>query len=290
MQLTREPPPVEALDAGVIEEARARQRLHRSVAAAAVIAAAGIAALVIGFAGGGGSSHGAKGSLRPGRPPSTGARTSFAACLSRPAIGKPLYGKPSESLLSILGVLRRPAAPPDALPANAKKFVIGGPSSGDVYVNYIRRARVIAGVSYWVFPEVRDFCGRKGPPTMGLWQSNGSGGGMGTAATIEQGDRGVGTGSFTHTTIAMLIPDGVSTVTLHYPAGIIGGFNRHHVPAATITTNVVGNLVVVTVPRGGNREAEPDPMIWRNANGRIVLTQTCKQAGGPGGTNCTTTH
>jgi len=34
----------------------------------------------------------------------------------------------------------------------------------------------------------------------------------------------------------MLIPDGVATVTLHYPAGKIGGFDRKHAPPLTITT------------------------------------------------------
>jgi hypothetical protein len=291
MQLTREPPPAEALDAGVITEARARQRRHRSIAA--VVLAAAIAALVLGFAGGGGGAHGARGHLRPGRAPGTGSRTSIAACLSRPR-GGALHGKPSDSLLSILGVLRRRATPSDALPAKARFFLLDRNFGGaEVYVNYIRRARVIDGVSYYVYPQLEDLCGRTSQPSAGLLQwGGGSGtswGGMGTAATIQQGSQGGTTGSFTHTTIEMLIPDGVTTVTLHYPAGIVGGFNRHHARAVTITTNVVGNLIVVTVPRDGNREAEPDPMIWRAANGRIVLTRTCTQASGPSPPVCTTT-
>jgi hypothetical protein len=70
----------------------------------------------------------------------------------------------------------------------------------------------------------------------------------------------------------MLVPDEVAAVTLHYPAGKIGGFDRHHAPAFTITTNVVGNLVIVTVPRAGNRLDHPQPMIWRAAGGTIVKT------------------
>jgi hypothetical protein len=59
---------------------------------------------------------------------------------------------------------------------------------------------------------------------------------------------------------------------LHYPAGRVGGFNRHHAAATTITTNVVGNLMVVTIPRGGNRLTAPMTMTWRAANGHLVKT------------------
>jgi hypothetical protein len=51
MTLTTEPPPLEALDAGVIKEARARQRRHRRVFG--VVFAALVAALVTHQAGGG---------------------------------------------------------------------------------------------------------------------------------------------------------------------------------------------------------------------------------------------
>ena len=53
MTLTTEPPPVEALVAGVIEEARARQRRHSRGAAVAGLVAAGLVAIVIASGGGG---------------------------------------------------------------------------------------------------------------------------------------------------------------------------------------------------------------------------------------------
>ena len=56
-----EPLAVEALDAGVIEEARARQRRHRGIAGA--LAAAAITALVVASVGGGG--NGASGPMHP---------------------------------------------------------------------------------------------------------------------------------------------------------------------------------------------------------------------------------
>ncbi|MGH2884691.1 MAG: hypothetical protein ACRDPA_18650 [Solirubrobacteraceae bacterium] len=46
------------IDAGVIEDARARQRRHRGIAAAVIVAAALAAGLILGFAGGGGSRTG----------------------------------------------------------------------------------------------------------------------------------------------------------------------------------------------------------------------------------------
>ena len=84
MSITIEPPSVEGPDAGVIEEARARQRRHRGIAGAALVAAA-IAALVATSSGGwGGSSHPATGPVRPARPPSTATSTLLAACSRAP--------------------------------------------------------------------------------------------------------------------------------------------------------------------------------------------------------------
>jgi hypothetical protein len=58
----------------------------------------------------------------------------------------------------------------------------------------------------------------------------------GTAATIEQG------AAFDQTlrlparsTLAMVVPDRVARVTLQYPAGPVGGYDRKHAPAITIT-------------------------------------------------------
>jgi hypothetical protein len=99
-----------------------------------------------------------------------------------------------------------------------------------------------------------------------------AGGGAGDAAEIEQGSAFGGTGGFGHTTIQGLVPDGVASVTLYYPAGKIGGFDRRHAPAFTTTTNVVGNLLSVTIPRGGNRLTAPMTMTWRAADGDIIKT------------------
>jgi hypothetical protein len=186
-----------------------------------------------------------------------------------------ITGTPDQSLLSILGVLRRRATPADALPLSVREAFarpIFRMFGREIFVNYIRRARVVAGTSYYVMPVLYTGCAAFGRGESMLLWAGGSGGGVGTAATIEQGSAYATLGSFGHTTIETLIPDGVATVMLHYPAGKIGGFDRSHAPAITITTNVVGNLLIVTVPRGGNRLMAPMTMTWRAADGATVKT------------------
>jgi hypothetical protein len=102
-----------------------------------------------------------------------------------------------------------------------------------------------------------------------------TGGGGATAAEIEQGhDVGTGPpGSSTSATVTMIVPDGVASVTLRYPAGRASGYSRQISPPVTITTAPVNNMLVVSVPRsaGGGPIWAPT-MIWRAANGHIVRT------------------
>jgi hypothetical protein len=145
----------------------------------------------------------------------------------------------------------------------------------EIFVNYIRRARVIAGVPYYVMPIRYNGCRALrggGPESMALWDGSG-GGGAGDAAEIEQGTTlAGGSSTFGRSNIRGLVPDGVATVTVHYAAGKIGGFDRNHAPAFTTTTAVVGNLLAVTIPRGRNRLLAPMTMIWRAADGTIIKT------------------
>jgi hypothetical protein len=206
---------------------------------------------------------------------SSGAQRSAVACSQ----AKPfITGAPSQSLLSILGVLRRPATSADGLPASIRKslnmtFKVTGT---EVFVNYVRRARVISGVPYYVWPVLHTGCGAfvgtRGLETMVIADGTGWGG-AGDATTIKGGTTlGGGTASFGRSTIDGLVPDGVATATLHYPAGKVGGFDRKHAPAFTIMTHVVGNLLHVTIPRGGNRLVAPMTMTWRATTGRIIKT------------------
>jgi hypothetical protein len=279
MTITIKPPPLATPDAGVIEEARARQRRHRGVAAAATVAAASIAAILLGFAGGGEGSRPASGSVPPGRPPARTARLSPASCLS----GKALQRAPSQSLLSILGVLRRPATATDALPP-AFGHLQGRGLIRDVFVHYIRRTRVVSGSPHYIYPAVLGGCGTGQRAHEGIMDLathvdlgdgifGGDGGGGATATEIEQG-KDVGTGppgSSTSATITMVVPNGVANVTLRYPAGPASGYSRKISPPFTITTAAVNNEVVVNVPRSGGPEAiRGITMIWRAPNGHII--------------------
>jgi hypothetical protein len=65
-------------------------------------------------------------------------------------------------------------------------------------------------------------------------------------------------------TLSGVVPDGVATVTIHYPAS--GG----HV-AQTVTTNVIGNVFASSIKpvRGSNTTPT---IIWRSLSGRILKT------------------
>ena len=283
MTVTVERPPIEAPsagempDAGVIEEARARQHRHRGVAGAAVVAAGAIAAILFAFTGGGGGSRPGSALGHPGRAPSkTAGRPSLSSCQ-----GKALQGPPNKSLLSILGVLRRPATAADA----GSGITAQGFTSA-VFVHYIRLARVIAGSSFYIYPAIVGGCGTGERPHQGIMESTkhvdighgligGVGGGGSTAAAIEQGQTAETgpPGSSTSATITMIVPDDVARVTLRYPAGRASGYSPKISPPFTVTTAAVNNLVVVGVPRsaGGGPIRKPT-MIWRAANGHIIKT------------------
>jgi hypothetical protein len=118
------------------------------------------------------------------------------------------------------------------------------------------------------------------PPGVDLYGLNpgggGGGGGGATAAIIEQqgswGSTSGGTGANPGLTrFNGLVPDGVATVTLHYPAGKVGGFSRRTAAAVTITAHAVNNVVVVSVPRAG-AQAMNVTTTWRTADGTIIKT------------------
>jgi hypothetical protein len=93
------------------------------------------------------------------------------------------------------------------------------------------------------------------------------------ASAIEQG-KAAGTGppgSSTQATITMIVPDGVASVPLRYPAGRASGYSPKISPP--ITTTPVNNELVVSAPRsaGGGPIWQPK-MIWRAANGHIIKT------------------
>ena len=66
-----------------------------------------------------------------------------------------------------------------------------------------------------------------------------------------------------NSTLIGVVPDGVASVTLHYPTG-------NGLPALTVTTNVVGNLFAVSIAclTDPSFELQPD-IAWRAPNGRV---------------------
>jgi hypothetical protein len=277
---TVESPPSKAPDAGVIEEARARQRRQRGAAAAGILVTGALAAILLGWAGGSGGSHPGIAAGAAGRVPAKGARRAPASCAPSRE-GGALQGAPSKSLLSILGVLRRPATAADDASGIVARGVVQG-----VFVHYIRLARVVAGSPYYIYPGIIGGCGTRERPHQGIMELathvnlgagliGGSGGGGASATQIEQGnDVGTGPpGSSTSATITMIVPDGVASVTLRYPAGRASGYSRKISPPFTVTTAAINNAVVVTVPRsaGGGPIWVPT-MIWRAPDGNVIKT------------------
>lgn len=199
-------------------------------------------------------------------------------------MSKALQGAPSRSLLSLLGVLRRPAAAADALPRTLTASGAGIAIVRNAFVHYIRRTRVVHGSPYYIYPAIVGGCGTKARQGMMHLDANinlgggslgATGGGGATAADIEQGkDIGAGPpGSSTSSTVTMIVPDGVAKVTLRYPAGWASGYSPKISPPFTTTTAPVDNEVVVSVPRSpGGGAIQRAKVIWRAANGHIIKT------------------
>ena len=114
--------------------------------------------------------------------------------------------------------------------------------------------------SLWLFS--------KGPGGTGL---GGGGGGAGISSFMAHGMFFASGGEHSSTLVG-LVPDGVATVTLHYPRTVSRG--RWYKPAVfpsafTRTVRVQQNVLVVHVPRG-NLDAFAARMIWRSADGKVV--------------------
>jgi hypothetical protein len=66
-----------------------------------------------------------------------------------------------------------------------------------------------------------------------------------------------------------IVPDGVATVTLGFPATLHGG---RPVPALNATGRVVNNVFVIPVPTLFERGGWPVWAVWRSASGRVIKT------------------
>jgi hypothetical protein len=148
-----------------------------------------------------------------------------------------------------------------------------------VLVRFTRLAQTAFGLSYYLVPEVssaRPDCA----PQEGVQLIAGSSWGFpgATAADIRAQTSDfrpmlqIG-GGVPPTTFPAIVPDGVATATVRYPAGKAGGFDHKQLGAATVTARAVGNVIVLRVPRGG-LQADAGTTTLRTSNGQIISTTT----------------
>jgi hypothetical protein len=219
-----------------------------------------------------------------------------------------IHGSPAKALLSILGVLRRPAMPADRLSPNES---LGMPMA--VYAGATRRSLVAHGVSYYLIPARQDpsagqpsascfaaqqaALGRALPtipaalraPTRALQARmidydrrlitqppqdviclatlahNSGGASCGeTAAAIGRGVPSLQEDGNSHT-VSGLVPDGVASVTLRFPA------SAGH-PAVSVTAPVSGNVFAARVTRTADVTRVAPTIVWRSAQGGTIRT------------------
>jgi hypothetical protein len=209
------------------------------------------------------------------------------------------HGAPPESLLSILGVLRRPQTPQDRPAAKLTRGVLSEPSQsagphslytqppGVEYDNYARRAGVSAAGAAYVMPvAVATFAPRKslrcacapgseaiGPIGCGrayfagialLVDDGGSVSGdcCFDSAEVLAGDAGITYWTHGRWFLAFVVPDHVPSVTVYFKAGTG--------PRRTIKEHPVGNVVVVALPANKFHEKFNERYAWHSATGQTV--------------------
>ena len=206
---------------------------------------------------------------------SGGGIASAASCPKPPA---KVTGSPPARFLSILGVLRQPGNAAGELPPGVLS------SERGLYVDSVRFARAAFGRDWYIWitgaaarPRGHGHsCDRSAG--VAFWGIGGRGGGGTSGATAAQIEThgmwmsiGGGTGADpARTLFAGVVPDGVATVTLHYPAGKLGGFSRRHGLALTVTGHAVNNVVVISVERAGAQAIRTVTTTWRAADGAAI--------------------
>ncbi|MFZ1992476.1 MAG: hypothetical protein WAU75_00085, partial [Solirubrobacteraceae bacterium] len=66
-----------------------------------------------------------------------------------------------------------------------------------------------------------------------------------------------------------IVPAGVATVTLQFPAS---HHANHKLATLSVTGQVVNNVFLVSVPTLFERGGWPSAAIWRSASGKIIKT------------------
>jgi hypothetical protein len=208
---------------------------------------------------------------------SGGAVASASSCPRPPA---KVTGPAPAAFLSILGVLRQPGNAADELPPSVLS------SQTRLYVDSVRFARAAFGRDWYVGVDgapaqprgVGNGCDRSvGVALWGLGGRGGGGTGGATPAQIESHGMWMSSGGGTgadpaRTLFAGVVPDGVATVTLRYPAGKLGGFSHRSGPALTATGHAVNNVVVISVERAGAQAIRTVTTTWRATDGATINT------------------
>ncbi|HTX30167.1 MAG TPA: hypothetical protein VMD09_02215 [Solirubrobacteraceae bacterium] len=232
---------------------------------------------------------------------------SSRACRSQqPSRTTYIQGSPGSDLLSILGVLRRPATVAD----HFTRQNIGLGPVPDVYRASIRRAFSAGGISYYLVPSrfdpattpsagcfvlmgvalnrdlpkvpvaLRKPTREIGAAVIAYWSSLGkpaspdrlclvSVGANETSSSCGMTPQGIRAGFATENALGMpmdtfsgVVPDGVATVTLIFPAG-----------GKAVTTQVHGNVYGVHFtfhPVRGSHSPPAPTVIWRASDGRVL--------------------
>jgi hypothetical protein len=208
------------------------------------------------------------------------------------------YRSPSPALLSILGVLRRPATTADRMP---RSFLTSLNASG-IYVRYIRLARVADGVSYYIVPvatllpnlTLSGRCDRTIAAALRVELERVPAAVRSATLSLESrlvelrrqlaarfagdgicvetyrvrgnangGSCGATVGELKRQGFAAVVPDGVASVELRYPA-------TQTLTARIVTANVIGN--VFAAPSQPRDHRVVPTIIWRSANGKVRQT------------------
>jgi hypothetical protein len=204
-------------------------------------------------------------------------------------------GAPPKSLLTILGVLRRPQRAQDRLPRSAPPYYRNGspnyrlpasafptrssaalsvPATVYPYSHYVRRVRTSARLVDYLIPLAAatniahpGHCSRPFFAGMALLQTGGGGQSstccLRTTAILAR-RAGDTTSSSTETLLTSVVPDQVATVIVYLTS---------HQNATghdqTITASPVGNIVSVRVPPHVRAR-----VVWRTASGQIIKPRT----------------
>ena len=230
-----------------------------------------------------------------------GVEKSRACRLQQPAGVTYIHGSPGPDLLSILGVLRRPATPADRLNPEA---VAGTP---DIYRAYVRRAFSVGGISYYIVPARYDRAAsipsdhcfalqaaalKRALPTIPAslrqptrelqaamvadYESMAAHAPRDTICFVYVSRHDTGTecgippraisegqaGQQDQGGYSGVVPDGVATVTLTFPATRVR-------PAQTMTVSVNNNVYTARVSTS-SFSLSPPTVVWRSAQRRVL--------------------